>query len=156
MKKQNELRKFLLALPFLLLGLALPSCDGSDYWDPVAPFGWNTFNDRNLRGSWALSMVNGAPVDGYEVNYLEFYGDTRGMYYYYDNGYQTSERIAYWSQIANAGYSRYQINIQYEYGSPATMNYWFTNGGNRLWMQWATGGGVVTYVYSRCAGPWSF
>lgn len=155
MKRELKWRRLLLLLPLLALLSLLPSCDDYD-WDPVPPYGWNTFNDRNLQGCWILESVNGAPVSGYEVNYLEFYGNTRGMYYYYDNGYETSERIAYWCQPANAGYSRFQINIEYEYDSPATMNYWFTGGGSRLWMQWATGGGVVTYVYRPCAAPWAW
>lgn len=48
------------------------------------------------------------------------------------------------------------LRIQYEYSSPVTMNYWFTHGGNTMWMQWRTGNGAVqTYVYDRMdRAPW--
>ncbi len=65
------------------------------------------------------------------------------------------ESIRYWSQNSNSGTSYYQINIQYEYDSPVTENYWFTHGGNTLWFQWRTSQGVQTSVYDRIPrAPW--
>ena len=76
--------------------------------------------------------------------------------YYLDNGYREREQLRYWSQQSNSGASNCQINIQYQYSSPLTTSYWFTHGGNTLWMQWQTSGGrVQTYVYDRIdRAPW--
>ncbi len=133
----------------------LTSCGDVTVWSPAPPNGWNTFFDRRLNGTWELVQANGRPVSGYAVNYLTFNGDGRGRYYYYDNGYQESERMAYWCQDAVSGASRYQMNIQYEYSSPTTVNYWFDQDAryDYLYMQWGTGAGVVTYVYAAVAGP---
>lgn len=124
----------------------LTSCVDDDYWNPGPPYGWeNYFYDRDLDGAWELVQANGRPVYGYDVNYMDFYGDGRGVYYYYENGYFEQERIKYFCQDTYNGPSRTQINIQYEYGSPSTMYYWFT--GSTLWLQWSTDRGPVTYLY---------
>ena len=130
----------------------LSSCGYEDDWYPVAPNGWNnTFYDRNLNGCWQLVQANSMPVSRFDTNYLEFYGNGRGRYYYYDHGQPYSERIAYWCQVSGLGTSRYQININYEYSSPVTMSYWFT-AGNTLWLQWTTASGPVTYLYRAVNG----
>lgn len=147
------MKKTLLILPFIAMMLILVSCEG-DYWDPAPPNGWNTFYDRDLNGCWQLYQVNSQYVRGDEVNYMEFYGDGRGIYYYYDRGFRDSERLAYWCQRSVSGTSTLQINIQYEYGSPSTMNYWFTDR-DTLWMQWRNSYGVQTYVYKYInTVPW--
>ena len=94
--------------------------------------------------------------DDGDWNYLYFNGNGRGYYYYLQGGREYTERTVYYSQDSNTGTSRYQINIQYEYSSPVTMNYWFTHGGDTMWMQWRTGNGAVqTYVYDRMnRAPW--
>lgn len=127
--------------------LLLPSCGDFNSWDPEPPGGWNdTFYDQDLTGCWQLYQVNSNYVRGDEVNYMYFNGDGRGTYFYYDRGYQETERLAYWCQRSVSGTSSLQINIQYEYGSPSTMNYWFSDN-DTLWMQWRNSAGVQTYVY---------
>lgn len=137
----------------LLLGLS--GCGYvDDGWDPEPPYGWdNTFYDSDLTGCWALYQVNSDYVSGDQVNYLQFYGRGNGRYYYYYRGAQNSERIAYWCQRSVSGTSSLQINIQYENGSPSTMNYWFSDS-STLWMQWRNAQGVQTYVYKSCPAPW--
>ncbi|MDE7421806.1 MAG: hypothetical protein K2N35_16570 [Muribaculaceae bacterium] len=142
------MKKKLLYLPlFAVLMLILPSCGDINYWDPEPPGGWNdTFYDQQLNGCWQLYQVNSDYVRGDQVNYMYFNGDGRGTYFYYDHGYQETERLAYWCQRPVGGATTLQINIQYEYGNPSTMNYWFSDG-NTLWMQWRNSYGVQTYVY---------
>ncbi|MDE5847862.1 MAG: hypothetical protein K2F93_08730 [Muribaculaceae bacterium] len=151
------MKRHLLCLPLLAaLMLTLTSCDDYNYWDPEPPYGWNdTFYDSNLTGCWQLYQVNSDYVRGDEVNYMQFYGDGRGMYFYYDRGYQETERLAYWCQRSVNGASSLQINIDYEYGSPSTMNYWLSDA-DTLWMQWRNSGGVQTYVYKYYGrtAPW--
>lgn len=145
------MKKFttLLAAAFLAVcALSLTGCGYVNAWDPEPPWGWNdTFFDSDLTGRWRLVQVNGQSVRGDEVNFMQFYGDGRGRYFYYKRGYLEDERLAYWCQRSVSGTSSLQINIQYEdYGSPTTMNYWFTDR-DTLWMQWRNSYGVQTYVY---------
>lgn len=144
-----------LAALALVTSAGLTSCvSDDDGWNPAPPYGWNTFYDNRLYGTWELYQADGRYVSGYEVNYMQFNGNGRGYYYYYDHGYGEYERMAYYCQVSGNGTSRYQINIQYEYGSPTTMSYWFASG--NLWMQWMTDTGrTVTYVYRPVADvPW--
>lgn len=143
-------------LSAIFLSLALSACYVDDGWYPEPPYGWNdTFYDARLDGYWQLVQINGANIGGYDTNYLYFNGDGRGFYYYYQNRRQYWENTAYWCQDSNNGATDYQINLQYETGSPSTMNYWFTDGGRSLWMQWRTGSGLQTYLYRRIpAAPW--
>ena len=135
----------------------LTSCINAegDWWGGP-PTGWDTFNDSRLGGYWMLVQYNSDPVYQSDANYLYFNGNGYGYYYYLDNGYREREQLRYWCQGSNTGTSNYQINIQYEYSSPLTTNYWFTHGNNTLWMQWRTSGGrVQTYVYDRINyAPW--
>lgn len=142
------MKRHILLLPlFAVLMLLFPSCGEINYWNPEPPGGWNdTFYDRNLIGCWQLYQVNSDYVRGDQVNYMYFNGDGRGTYFYYDHGYQETEKLAYWCQRSVNGTSSLQINIQYEYGSPSTMNYWFSDS-DTLWMQWRNSYGVQTYVY---------
>lgn len=152
--KNNHLYSLIGFATLVVLALgAFMACDDDDSWDPSAPPGWNTFYDRRLNGCWELEQANGRQVYGMDVNYLDFYGNGRGRYFYYTDGQRDSERMAYWCQDSYSGVSNYQMNIKYEYSSPSTVNYWFTDSGYRLWMQWGTGGGVVTYVYRAVDVP---
>lgn len=151
--KRHFTALLLVVVAFLAAG-GLTSCDDYDDW------GWydgptgDYFYDSDLDGAWELVQADGIPVGSGSTNYLDFYGDGHGMYYYYDNGTPVSERMGYFCQYSNNGASRYQVNVRYEYGQPTTMNYWFAGGS--LWMQWRTGGGrVVTYVYRPVSYvPW--
>lgn len=135
----------------MLLAVVTSACGDIDYWDPVGPTGWN-FNDTRLQGYWQLVEINGGAVTGYDTNYLEFFGNGRGEYYYYRNATPRSEDIAYWCQNAEYGDSRYQINIQYANGSASTMNYWFSSSGNTLYLRWNSTNGIYTYAYARVSG----
>lgn len=139
-----------------LLTITLSSCVVEpDNWWSGPPSGWNTFNDTRLAGHWQLVQYNSDPVYDNDVNYLYFNGNGAGLYYYLINGYRQTESIRYWSQNSNSGTSNYQINIQYEFDSPVTENYWFTHNGNTLWFQWRTSRGVQTSVYDRIPrAPW--
>ncbi|MDE6023128.1 MAG: hypothetical protein K2G13_06455 [Muribaculaceae bacterium] len=142
------MKKHLLTLAFIAIILSwFPSCGDINVWDPEPPSSWNdTFYDNNLTGCWQLYQVNSDYVRGDQVNYMYFNGDGRGTYFYYDRGYQETERLAYWCQRSVSGTSSLQINIEYEYGNPSTMNYWFSDA-DTLWMQWRNSYGVQTYVY---------
>ncbi|MDE6342852.1 MAG: hypothetical protein K2K93_11105 [Muribaculaceae bacterium] len=129
------------------LAILFSGCGYVDAWDPEPPYGVNdTFYDSDLDGCWQLYQINGEQVRRDQVNYMQFYGNGRGMYYYYDRGYLENEKLAYWCQRSVSGTSTRQINIKYEYDNPSTMNYWFTNR-DTLWMQWRNSYGVQTYVY---------
>lgn len=156
---KRKFLKFAAWLPaMLLLCIGLSSCYvevDSDWWDGP-PAGWNTINDRRLAGYWVLVQYNSDPVTAINANYLYFNGSGRGRYYYQQNGIKEIESTVYYSQNSNSGTSNYQLNLQYQFSSPLTLNYWFTHNGNTLWMQWRTKAGYVeTYVYDRVqSAPW--
>lgn len=142
---------------FVAMTVGMTSCDIDDgTWWGGPPMGWDTFNDTRLEGYWGLVQADSYEVDPDDANYLYFNGRGRGLYYYLQAGRRYTEQTVYYSQDSNTGTSDYQINIQYEYSSPVTMNYWFSHGGETLWMQWRSGNGAVhTYVYDRMnRAPW--
>lgn len=151
-----KVRTILFAFVSLFMLAGMTSCAGDDPWWNNPGYGWDSFNDPRLRGYWQLVQYNSDPVPVREANWMYFNGNGAGWYYYLDNGYQERERMRYWCQDAVSGASNYQINIQYQYSSPLTTSYWFTHGGNTLWMQWTTHGGrVQTYVYDLVdSAPW--
>lgn len=157
MKRKIRISRIpLLTTLAILLTITLSSCvvETDDWWSGP-PSGWNTFNDTRLAGHWQLVQYNSDPVYDNDANYLYFNGNGAGLYYYLINGYRQTESIRYWSQNSNSGTSNYQINIQYEFDSPVTENYWFTHNGNTLWFQWRTSRGVQTSVYDRIPrAPW--
>ncbi len=157
MKRKIRISRIpLLTTLAILLTITLSSCvvEPDDWWSGP-PSGWNTFNDTRLAGHWQLVQYNSDPVYDNDANYLYFNGNGAGLYYYLINGYRQTESIRYWSQNSNSGTSNYQINIQYEFDSPVTENYWFTHNGNTLWFQWRTSRGVQTSVYDRIPrAPW--
>lgn len=145
----KNIYKLLAALTILLAVPALFTSCGDDDWAPgPPPSGWNdAFYDRALTGSWQLIQANGTTVTDNETNYLEFYGNGRGKYSYYQNGMLYSEAMGYWCEAPYGTYTDYQINIQYEYSSPVTMSYWFA-GDDVLYLRWVTtNGNTVTYTY---------
>ncbi|MBD5217786.1 MAG: hypothetical protein HDS73_04765 [Bacteroidales bacterium] len=143
------LKKMLVTVMLFLPALLMTSC-GDTIWTPgPPPIGWDdTFYDSTLTGRWELISADGMPVDYNSTNWMEFDGYGRGYYTYWNNGRLYSERLGYWCEAPYMGYSSYQINIQYEYSSPVTMDYWFS--GNVLYFRWQTGSGrIVTYAYQR-------
>lgn len=137
----------LIAALALLAAGSLTGCV-ADGWYPVPPSGWTSWYDSGLTGKWRLVECNGQSVGAYDTNWMEFYGNGRGMYFYYYYNRPYSERIAYWCQQPASPNSPCQINVQYEDGSTATMNYWFQRSGTELCMQWRDHGTLVTYVYA--------
>lgn len=131
----------------LMLAPLMSSCMvESGSWYPAPPSGWNNyFYDSSLSGRWQLVQANGMPVGPYDTNYMDFYGNGRGTYYYYERGRMYAEEMAYYCQYSNYGPSDTQVNVQYEYGNPVTMWYWFN--GAYLYMQWDTSYGRTTYLY---------
>lgn len=136
-----KFRSFLFPLISALMAggssIVLTGCVDDDYWPYSPPPGWgaNYFYDSRLDGSWELVQANSSPVDPYDTNYMDFYGDGHGRYYYYRNSHPYSEEMAYFCQRSRSTTTNYQINIQYEDGTGSTMAYWFTDGGNTLWLQ---------------------
>lgn len=141
-----------------ICSLAFTSCDVEDEWYD-GPSGWgNAFYDSRLEGIWQLVQADGIDVGRYDTNYLDFLGDGRGYYYYYRIGEPYSERMKYYCQESDSPSSRYQINLQYEYSSPVTMSYWFSDSTGRvLWLSWYDNNidRTVTYLYRPVKGaPW--
>jgi len=151
--KRNLLRKGLLPLMLVaVMATLLTSCVGDSYWYDDYDDG---FYDRSLDGYWELVQANSMEVKPGEENYIFFNGRGRGLYFFYENGRRYTEDIYYICQDAYGGNADYQVNIQYGNGRPTTTDYWFTHGGNTLWMQWREGGRIVTYVYDRIPrAPW--
>lgn len=139
------------------MAIGLSGCYYDSGWSPAPPSGWDdTFYDSRLNGYWQLVQINGGAVGPYDTNYLFFGGAGRGRYYYFDRGVKYWEETAYWCQYSNTGQTDYQINLQYENTwQPTTMNYWFTDRGYTLWMQWRNSMGLQTYVYRAIDyAPW--
>lgn len=151
----KRLTTLTLALIALFSTISFTSCIDDDGWYPMPPNGWNsTFYDRDLIGQWQLVQVNSQPVVGTKTNFLQFNGNGRGWYFYYDHGALYRERMAYWCEDFYYGQGYYELNMQYESGQSSTMTYWFT-GRNTLWMRWNTSQGTVTYMYRYIDSvPW--
>ncbi len=154
--KRKRLLNALLGLTLVVgMSVLFTSCDTDDYWYDGPGWDNGTFYDSDLNGYWMLVQANSVEVTGNERNYLFFNGRGRGTYYFWDNGRRYTEGTYYNCQYSNSGTSDYQINLQYGNGRPTTMNYWFSHGGNTLWLQWRDYGRVTTYVYDRINGaPW--
>ena len=116
----------------IMAAISFTSCDdGDDYW-------WGP-NDNNQY---------------YDSNLLEFLTGGRGYYFYYTGGIQATQRTLW---VCNAGYYRDSVTIRYQDGRQSTMNYWFTEGANYLYLQWRTANGnQYTYVYRYLGNqvPW--
>ena len=154
--KKNLLKSIFLAMVAIIASTAFTSCDDDPWDDGYPPYGWDTFNDYRLNGYWELVQYNSYNVEPGARNWLYFNGGSRGYYFYFDNGRRCTERLNYWSQESISMVSSCQINIEYEYSSPLTCNYWFKDGNNTLFLQWRTGNGSVEqYVYDRVnSAPW--
>ncbi|MDE5789920.1 MAG: hypothetical protein K2H96_01640 [Muribaculaceae bacterium] len=155
MKRKGLLRILSFVVVMMGMSVMFTSCDSDDYWYDGP--GWNngSFYDPDLGGYWELVQANSVNAEGYDKNYLYFNGRGRGTYFFWENGRRYVEDTYYDCQYSNSGTSDYQINLQYGNGRPTTMNYWFTHGGNTLWLQWRDYGRVTTYVYDRInRAPW--
>ena len=155
MKKHSFLMMLLGVVVTLGLSTLLTSCEiDDDTWPYSPPPGWGSkyFFDSRLEGSWELTPANASEVGGYDTNYMEFYGNGHGRYYYYDRGRPYQEDMAYFCQRSGSTTSSYLINVQYADGTSSTMTYWFSEGDYSLWLQWRENSGqVTTYLYRRVA-----
>ncbi|MDE7412579.1 MAG: hypothetical protein K2N05_02145 [Muribaculaceae bacterium] len=154
MKKEKLLHYLMCAVMVMGMSVFFSSCETDSYWwDGPGYEGY--MYDPTLTGYWVLVQDNSRPVAPGRENYLMFNGRGYGNYYYYENGRRYIMDTYYDCQYSNSGVSDFQMNLQYGNGYPTTINYWFTNGRNTLWMQWREYGRVNTYVYDRINGaPW--
>lgn len=149
----KRFKSLLPLLASLLLMVAIQGCGPvNNNWYPVDN---NDYADPNLTGTWILVQYNSDNIPLNEANWLYFDGRFRGYYYYYQGGRPCTQQIRYWNQYYS-GSNRNYISIQYADGGSMEGNYWFTHGGNTLWIQWTDRGGFVqTYVYDRVNNaPW--
>lgn len=143
------MKKFILRIFTLVVALAglstLTSCD--DYIGYDYDYGPPVFYDRGLVGSWELVSINGGGVAQNRRNWFTFNGGGVGTYYYYSGGRPYRQRVDYWCE---AGYSGTDyLYLSYSGASPDRMQYWFTNAGSFLWMEWYTSQGRMRYGYQR-------
>lgn len=145
MMKQTVIKYFGVVLLTIMSVLGFSSCEV--YTSPPPPGGSNSGYatiDPDLVGTWELAYVNGYRINGYEVNYLDFYNNGRGYYYYYDYGMEYELGFDFWSEYT--GNSSY-LFINYHDGTRAEMAYWFSPDYYTLYLQWWEGGHKVTYTY---------
>lgn len=107
--------------------------------------------DRDLTGMWELSHINGYRVYDYEVNWLDFYGDGWGMYYFQDGPRTYEMSFEYYSTY---DYDNW-LNIHYSDGSYAEMLYWFSYNYSELYLEWYEHGDRITYTYQYCDPYWA-
>lgn len=107
--------------------------------------------DRDLTGLWELSHINGYRVSDYEVNWLDFYGDGWGMYYFQDGPHTYEMSFEYYSTY---DYDNW-LNIHYSDGSYAEMLYWFSYNYSELYLEWYEHGDRITYTYQYCDPYWA-
>ncbi|MBR5788118.1 MAG: hypothetical protein IKY35_05470 [Muribaculaceae bacterium] len=143
--RTNLFRRLQILAIAIISMLSLSSCIIVD--DPDYP---STGYDRDLTGMWELSHINGYRVSGYEVNWLDFYGDGWGKYYYY-SGHSTYE-------LPYEYYCEYDFDnwlyIHYADGTYAEMMYWFNHNYTQLYLEWYDRGERITYTYQYCNNPY--
>lgn len=140
MKKLN----ILLSMLFVSLTLGLTSCDNDYYGPPGAAY------DPNLIGTWELYYADGVRVYGYQTNWLEFYKNGRGTYYYYQDALDYQMGLTY--SVDWYGGTQ-QLYITYADGRYVSMNYWYNSNYTYLYTQWYDRGYQHTYVYRYVDGP---
>lgn len=135
--------KSLLALVLCLVTFStLTSCDDDDYWYPAN----GGYIDSALVGSWELVQIDGKYVPQANANYFSFGNNGYGNYYYYDRGVLYREPINFYSETGN--YGNAWLIIDYSDGSSAEQQYWFSDRGRSLWMQFTDYRGyLTTYRY---------
>ena len=99
------------------LSFTLTGCAIDVGWNPTPPHGWNS--------TFYDQALDGCwRLESINSQYVGGYD----VNYLYFNGDGRGEYLYYDH-------------------SPTTMNYWFTDGGDALWMQWRNSYGLQTYVY---------
>lgn len=140
----NKFYKSVLFTFIAFLSLSIfSSCEEDDvYYD----------YDYNLTGYWMLVEDDYGYVPEDETNFLYFNGNGFGSYFYYDRGRLYEMRLNYWCMANPYPGQDDELNIEYEDGTGATMNYWFERNYNFLTLSWYTDRGRETYVYQRVNG----
>ena len=129
------------------IGLVFSSCELYYVPEPTPPPGSNhgyANIDPDLVGTWELAYANGYRVHGYDVNYLDFYSNGRGDYYYYDYGMEYALGFDFWSEY---DYDANHLFINYYDGIRSQMTYWFSPDYYTLYLEWWNGGQRITYTY---------
>lgn len=133
--------RILMAMVAIVVMLTFNSCE---IYQSYPPPGHNdTGYDRDLTGYWELAYINGDPVHGYEVNWLDFYGNGYGMYYYNDGPYTYELPFEYYCEY---GYDNW-LYIHYSDGTYAEMTYWFNHNYTILYLEWFSRGRRIVYTY---------
>ena len=136
------MKKFLPLLIAALLPMLFTSCDDGYYpYPPGSNPGYDNY-DPYLPGQWELISADGMAVTGYAVNYLDFYKNGTGIYYYYDRTVPYEMDINWDVDVYNS-----ILYIAYADGSNVSMNYWYNSNYTRLYTSWRSGGYQHTYVY---------
>lgn len=142
MKRQFKIHTIISILSMILL---FSSCES--YYPPPPPPGGDPGYvnvDPDLVGSWELGYINGYRVYGYDVNYLDFYSNGHGNYYYYDYGREYVLGFDFWSEY---DYTTNYLFINYYDGTRTQMRYWFSPDYYTLYLEWWNGGQRITYTY---------
>ena len=106
--------------------------------------------DRDLTGLWELSHINGYRVSDYEVNWLDFYGDGWGMYYFQDGRYTEEMSFEYYCEYSYDNW----LYIHYSDGVYAKMLYRFGHNYSTLYLEWYEHGERITYTYQYYNDPY--
>lgn len=120
-----------------MLPLLTGCTDDDDYYP--------TQTDPALYGTWQLSEVNGLPVNGYEVNYMEFDNDGDGEFTGYRNRMPYGRDFIYWCS-GNSPYNT--LNIVYDDGESVVMAYTVPDP-YTLVTTWVQNGQTISYTYTR-------
>lgn len=113
------------------------------YDNPPPGPGFDSGYDHNLTGYWELAYVNNHHVYGNEVNWLDFYGDGYGVYYYNSGPYTYKMPFDYYCEY---DYDNW-LYIYYSDGTYAEMVYWFSYDFSELYLEWYERGQRVVYTY---------
>lgn len=127
----------------LLATIALSSCES----EPYPPPGYHdSYIDSDLTGTWELAYVDGYEVYRANTHWLDFYGDGRGYYYYYEHGNEYNLPFDYYSEYV---YDESILYLFYADGTCAEMYYWYNYDYSTLYLQWYERGRTTTYTYYR-------
>lgn len=128
----------------------------NDPWDGDGGYVNNIYYDSYLTGVWQLYSVNGSPVGGTQTNWLQFNGNGRGYYFYFNYGNRMVMNMNYECMDGYNNYYGSNTILNLYYGNdlnPQSMYYWYE--GNSLVMQWSDRYQTTTYVYRAVPNaPW--
>lgn len=141
-RKQSFFRAGMVILSLMMLSaipLLFTGCEDDDIPDYPAQ------TDPALYGSWQLSEVNGQPVNGYQVNYMEFDADGSGDFSGYSNRMPYDREFSYW---CSGTYPYFTLNIVYDNGESVVMAYQMPDP-DTLVTTWVQNSETISYTYTR-------